>query len=379
MKNAMKSITVLLCLVITLLSLVCLNFAGVSSTLGNDDILDFLPAIVGKKGYSLQVGGLPAGTGGVNVSPTQARYALGTKVTLTPSPASGYAFRNWTGDLTGTANPAIITMDRNKKIQAVFAKAPILQAASVNGSQITLTWTFAGWPQYTATNEGYRIEQSTSSASGPFTEIAQIPGRFSPQSHTLTRNPGTYYYRVRVFINQQMVTYSPYGNVVPATVTAQAGPTTLRIINDLCAANDGTYNWSLLNTVITLRVGPTEDSARYGTGAHELLQSSEVAYRPEDARQIAPGQQQDFNVSSYGFISEYYVLIYLGWWDYYCWPPDYSICDWEKHYSLVINCYGKVGNKWAVVRVYPPFGNPEVIKLSDFLPQKSWYGTSFCN
>ena len=167
----------------------------------------------------------------------------------------------------------------------------------------------------------------------------------------------------------------------PAILSKKGRPTTLRIINDLYAGLEESNDWSLLNTVITLRVGPTQDSVLSGTGAHELLQSNEWVYSLEDAYQISPGQQQDFNVSSYGFSSEYYVLIYLGWWDYFCWPPDNPSCDWEKHYSTILNCAGQAvyGNKWAVVHVFPPFGNPEVIRLSDFLPQKSWYGTSFCN
>ena len=255
--------------------------------------------------------------------------------------------------------------------------APVLQTPVVSGTTIPLTWTFNYWPSLVTANEGYRIEESTSSASGPFTEIAQIPGRASPQSQNITRNPGTYYYRVRAFINQT-VGFSPYSNVVSAKVTTPGGPTTLRIINDLYDGTDQFgIDWSRLNNVISLRVGPTLDSVLSGTGAYELLQSSGTVYLVGDALQITPGYQEDFDVSSYGFSTQYYVLIDLGRWEPVC--ISY-FCDWEKNYAAVTNCAGQVvaNDKWVAIPVTPPFGNPEVCRLSDFLPQMNWLGSNFC-
>ena len=99
-----------------------------------------------------------------------------------------------------------------------------------------------------------------------------------------------------------------------------------------------------------------------------------------DAHQKAPTYQQTFDVSQYGFDSEYYVLIWLGWWELFCSPPDYLICYYTKHFSAVIDCQGNVeyNNKWAVVHVYPPFDSPEEIRTSDYFPPKSWYGTGYC-
>ncbi|MBD2722164.1 InlB B-repeat-containing protein [Hymenobacter armeniacus] len=65
------------------------------------------------------------GSGTVAVSPSQATYPNGTNVTLTATPATGYAFSGWSGDATGTTNPLIITMNANKAITATFtAVAP---------------------------------------------------------------------------------------------------------------------------------------------------------------------------------------------------------------------------------------------------------------
>ena len=54
-------------------------------------------------------------------TPNQSTYASGTSVSLQATPNSGYTFTGWSGDLTGTANPATIVMDVNKSVTANFA------------------------------------------------------------------------------------------------------------------------------------------------------------------------------------------------------------------------------------------------------------------
>ena len=51
------------------------------------------------------------GNGAVTLSPVGGTYASGTTVTLTPVPEAGWTFTGWSGDLTGSANPATVTMD----------------------------------------------------------------------------------------------------------------------------------------------------------------------------------------------------------------------------------------------------------------------------
>ena len=65
-----------------------------------------------------------SGAGGsVTVTPMKLSYAFGESVTLTPTPFSPGVFVGWNGDLNGTANPATLTMDRNKMVRARFACA----------------------------------------------------------------------------------------------------------------------------------------------------------------------------------------------------------------------------------------------------------------
>jgi Concanavalin A-like lectin/glucanases superfamily/Divergent InlB B-repeat domain/Putative Ig domain/Immunoglobulin I-set domain len=61
--------------------------------------------------------------GSVTVTPMKLSYDLGESVTLTPLPFPLSVFVGWAGDLSGTVNPATLTMDRNKTVRARFASA----------------------------------------------------------------------------------------------------------------------------------------------------------------------------------------------------------------------------------------------------------------
>ncbi|WP_240676236.1 InlB B-repeat-containing protein [Botryobacter ruber] len=78
--------------------------------------------------YSLSVS--TSGSGTVAKSPNQATYTSGSTVSLTATPASGYAFTGWSGDASGTANPLLVTMNSNKNITATFTALP-------SGPQVT--------------------------------------------------------------------------------------------------------------------------------------------------------------------------------------------------------------------------------------------------
>ena len=86
-----------------------------------------------------------AGPGTVAQSPAAASYATGTTVTLTATPNSGARFTGWSGDLSGSTNPATVTVDAAKNITATFANLQITQDAvshaASTGAASTLSWT----------------------------------------------------------------------------------------------------------------------------------------------------------------------------------------------------------------------------------------------
>jgi uncharacterized repeat protein (TIGR02543 family) len=69
--------------------------------------------------YTLSVS---ATNGTVTKTPDQASYAYGETVTLQAVPDPNYVFSGWSGDLTGTTNPATLTMDSHKSVAASFTQ-----------------------------------------------------------------------------------------------------------------------------------------------------------------------------------------------------------------------------------------------------------------
>ncbi len=58
----------------------------------------------------------------VTKNPNKFEFDYGDSVRLSPVPASGYSFDHWSGDLSGTANPALVIMDSTKNVSAHFVK-----------------------------------------------------------------------------------------------------------------------------------------------------------------------------------------------------------------------------------------------------------------
>lgn len=78
---------------------------------------------------------IAASNGSVSRSPAASPYADGTTVQLTPSPSTGYLFDHWEGDLSGSDDPASVTMDANKSVTAVFVSDFIEDEDSSNQSE----------------------------------------------------------------------------------------------------------------------------------------------------------------------------------------------------------------------------------------------------
>ena len=74
--------------------------------------------------YSLTVTCSPTVGGSVTLAPAQPAegYGANTSVQLTAAPATGYDFGSWSGDLSGSTNPATITMSSNKAVTANFVE-----------------------------------------------------------------------------------------------------------------------------------------------------------------------------------------------------------------------------------------------------------------
>ncbi|MBI3194141.1 MAG: T9SS type A sorting domain-containing protein, partial [Ignavibacteriae bacterium] len=111
--------------------------------------------------YTLTV---QATNGSVTKDPDQSSYNSGTQVQLTATPATGYHFVNWSGDLAGSENPDTLIMDGNKTVTANFAiNTYTLTASAVGNGTITPSGNVA--VQYgssqsftTSSDEGYHLD-----------------------------------------------------------------------------------------------------------------------------------------------------------------------------------------------------------------------------
>ncbi len=145
------------------------DLADIETLIGRGAIVTYLPqdaAPVAEYTLTTQV----SGSGTVTRSPDQASYAAGSSVNLTATAASGWSFSGWSGDLTGSANPASLTVNADKTVTATFTQPPATtytltvntvgqgtvtkspdQASYAAGSSVNLTaaaaagWSFSGW------------------------------------------------------------------------------------------------------------------------------------------------------------------------------------------------------------------------------------------
>jgi uncharacterized repeat protein (TIGR02543 family) len=174
-----------------------------------------------------------AGSGTVAKIPNQPSYDHGTVVQLTATPATGWHFVGWSGDLSGGVNPASVTMTGARNVTATFAIDTHTLAVSAQGQgtvtrnpdraaydygslvQITATpaagWHFVGW------------EGAASGAQNPLgvtvtTDLA-IKADFVVDTHTLSV---TSVGRGTVSKSPSQASYD-YGTVVMLTATPDSG------------------------------------------------------------------------------------------------------------------------------------------------------------
>jgi hypothetical protein len=85
-----------------------------------------------------------SGFGTVTRNPDVANYPNGGVVTLTAHPAIGSQFSHWSGDLTGSANPANIEMTSSRNVYANFVPIPQYTVSTSVSGQGTITLNPAG-------------------------------------------------------------------------------------------------------------------------------------------------------------------------------------------------------------------------------------------
>ncbi len=134
--------------------------------------------------YTLATSAPPGGS----VSPG-GTYSSGTVVSLAATPDNGFRFTGWSGDLSGTSNPANIAMNSNKNITANFVAIPnyTLSTNAISGGTVTSGGVYQEGTiiSLTATpDNGFRFTGWSGDLSG-----SQNPSSLTMNSHkTVTAN-----------------------------------------------------------------------------------------------------------------------------------------------------------------------------------------------
>jgi hypothetical protein len=107
------------------------------------------------------------GNGSVSVEPDQAEYDLGQLVTITATADPGWEFSDWEGDITGTQNPVIVTMNADMYLTSIFTELvqvvtyTITTSAGTNGTISPTSATVNAGDSQTFTitpDTGYQVE-----------------------------------------------------------------------------------------------------------------------------------------------------------------------------------------------------------------------------
>jgi len=74
------------------------------------------------------------GQGDIIITPQQASYMNGTEITLTASAETGWTFDHWSGNLSGSQNPATLLMDEDKSVTAHFIPLVYNLSITIHGN-----------------------------------------------------------------------------------------------------------------------------------------------------------------------------------------------------------------------------------------------------
>ena len=198
--------------------------------------------------YTVSTAASPVGSGTITLNPNQASYPAGTSVQVTANPGIGYAFANFSGNLTGTTDPATLVVNGNESVTANFTPTPCTLTINIVGSG---TGTPASGSSYTC---GTQVQVTATPDSGySFGQFSgALTGSTNPQTLTLNTNStvtatfvqGTSCTLSTSVTGSGSITVSPSGTVFTCgtQLTITAVPATYFSLTGFGGALSGTTN-----------------------------------------------------------------------------------------------------------------------------------------
>ncbi len=242
-------------------------------------------------------------------------YVDGTVVPVSATPGTGYHFVNWTGNLSGSANPTSITMDADKSVTANFAINQYTLTVNTDGTtgaivdpsgdetvdhgvltniQVVITPTgsvFDGWEHVS----GNPVTFTDASASSTTVKLeagdATIRATFRPTTHTLsistvgtgtvTKNPNqaTYDYNTSVTLTAVDGTGYHFDHWT-GNLSGSANPTSITMDADKSVTANFAINQYTLTVNTDGTTGAIVDPSGDETVDHGVLTNIQVVTTP---------------------------------------------------------------------------------------------------
>ena len=208
-----------------------------------------------------------------------------------------------------------------------YSLSPVLSLDTPPNSAgtFTLKWEYT-WTGLASTSDGYKLEESATSSSSGFTLIyntagQSAPDHASPKYYTITRTPGTYYYRVKA---QKISVDTPYSNVVQVVVPA-VGARQLKITNRIGAGSQR------LDSVLQVKVIPPNTQFSYADLLTNDRDTDGTPCFEYPGEEILPGESKTFIIT---IGNDYWVFIGLGKWELQTGGGDIpGPCSWTKPFG----------------------------------------------
>ncbi|MBN1672820.1 MAG: lamin tail domain-containing protein [Kiritimatiellae bacterium] len=187
--------------------------------------------------YTLTV---TAANGTVTKSPNSTYYDNGSSVQLTATPNAGYTFTGWSGALSGTANPATLTMNADKSVTANFAGAIPAAPTGVTAAPVATDQIDVTWVDNSSDETRFKIRCGTDPANLA-TEIF-VAANATRYSHTGLAPGTTWYYKIR---SENAAGVSAYTDPpVSATTLSTAAAAPSDLAADALSASQIRLTWS---------------------------------------------------------------------------------------------------------------------------------------
>jgi len=250
------------------------------------------------------------------------------------SPSTGYSYRVRAynnGGNSAYSNTASATTPSLKPVP------PVISAPGTSSGPFTVTITYSSWPYLVSNWDRYELEESTTSSTSGFSLIhtSAYGIHTSPYYVNLTRAPGTYYYRARVYVGGGVaIGYSDYSNVVKVIVTAPSRSITLK--NSMSTGLN-------IHDIVQVKVATTASSV-YTRSDLLTNDPARCLYLPGES--IKPAGSKQFTMT---LGNNYFVYIGIGIWDMDNFNCSYTTPWFKRTFFTTVNF--RTYYVWTVVQV----------------------------